>query len=81
MPSILTPVPSRTTQSKLQLIDSLLTKSVRLNAMLAMTCCDASESFNHIGEDLRDSYLFMCSELAIEINALADTLADGGSHV
>jgi hypothetical protein len=81
MPGILTPVPSRTVQSRLQLVDSLLIKSVRLNAMLAMTCCDARGAFNCIDEDLRDSYLYMCSELAMEINELADSLADGGSHV
>jgi hypothetical protein len=54
---------------------------VRLNAMLAMTCCDARDWFNCIDDDLRDSYLFASPELAIEINQLADTLSDGGSHV
>lgn len=68
-----------TVSDTLDRIDTLHKKLAQLDAMLNMTYGNAGDTFRGMSESLQDNYLWACSNLAGECNALAEGLSP--SHV
>lgn len=55
--------------------NNLTRKLAQLKAMLSMTYGDAEETFSGMNDDLRDSFMWACSDMADECHALSETIS------
>ena len=55
-------------------VDSLLEKSSKLSALLVHTYGESGESFRGLSGDLQDRFMWTCSDLMFEIEALAEKI-------
>lgn len=64
-----------TVSDTLDRIDTLHKKLAQLEAMLHMTFGTAGDTFRAMSDSLQDNYLWACSTLTGECNALAEGLS------
>lgn len=53
----------------------LTRKLAQLKAMLFMTYGDAEESFSGMSDELRDNFMWACSDMADECHTLSETIS------
>ena len=53
-------------------IDEAHAKALKLEAMLAMTCAGAGESFRDMSDELQDNFLWACQGFAREIKEVLE---------
>lgn len=56
-------------------IDALARKSAQLFSMLITTYGEGFESFNSYNDEIKENYLWACSDLALEIRELSAHIA------
>lgn len=56
-------------------LNALTEKCAHLEALMHMTFGEAGESFGRLADELRDNYLWHCSQVVGEIKLLADALS------
>jgi hypothetical protein len=59
----------------LEVLDKLTCASLKLDALLACTYGQNGESFRDNNDEIQDTYLWACSDLAQEIKTLAHQLS------
>jgi hypothetical protein len=54
--------------------EKLTAKLAQLQALLAMTCDDAQESFQNMNNELQNNYMLACMQMAADCSMLVDSM-------
>ncbi len=60
--------------------NALTRKLAQLKAMLFMTYGDAQEGFDGMNDELKDNFMWACSDMANECHALSETISTTVHH-
>jgi hypothetical protein len=77
-PSAITCTPTKTA-AMVDAIDEAFTHISKLEALLQNTYSESGPSFRNLRDDIQDSYLWACADLAAAVKtALESSFTDGG---
>jgi hypothetical protein len=78
-PSAITRTPSKTA-ALVDAVDGAYSKILKLHAMLHCTYGEAGDTFRNLHDDLQDSFLWACTDMAEAVKAELETSFSEAGH-